>query len=52
MRIYIDDDTASAALANLLRNAGHDVRVPADAGMGAAMTRCTLRTLSNRAAFA
>ena len=26
MRIYLDDDTASAALANLLRNAGHDVQ--------------------------
>jgi predicted nuclease of predicted toxin-antitoxin system len=33
MRIYLDDDSASPLLARLLRNAGHDVQVPADAGM-------------------
>jgi predicted nuclease of predicted toxin-antitoxin system len=32
MRLYLDDDTASALLAKLLRNAGHDVQTPNDAG--------------------
>jgi hypothetical protein len=27
MRLYLDDDTASTLLAQLLRQAGHDVRV-------------------------
>jgi predicted nuclease of predicted toxin-antitoxin system len=30
MRLYLDDDSASALLASLLRQAGHDVQVPAD----------------------
>jgi hypothetical protein len=34
MRLYLDDDSASALLAALLRQAGHDVQVPADAGTG------------------
>jgi predicted nuclease of predicted toxin-antitoxin system len=33
MRLYLDDDTASQLLAKLLRNAGHDVQMPNDAGM-------------------
>jgi predicted nuclease of predicted toxin-antitoxin system len=33
MRLYLDDDAASGLLANLLRNAGHDVQVPGDCGM-------------------
>jgi len=33
VRLYLDDDMASALLARLLRNAGHDVEIPADAGM-------------------
>ncbi len=33
MRLYLDDDTASALLTTRLRQAGHDVQVPADAGM-------------------
>src|SRR5437899_9863948 len=33
MRLYVDDDSASAVLASLLRQAGHDVQVPADVGM-------------------
>jgi predicted nuclease of predicted toxin-antitoxin system len=33
MRLYLDDDSASALLARLLRKAGHDVQVPADVGM-------------------
>jgi hypothetical protein len=31
MRLYLDDDSAAALLARLLRQAGHDVRVPATA---------------------
>ena len=33
MRLYLDDDTASALLAKLLRQAGHDVQIPHDVGM-------------------
>jgi predicted nuclease of predicted toxin-antitoxin system len=33
MRFYLDDDIASGLLAQLLRNAGHDVQIPADAGL-------------------
>jgi predicted nuclease of predicted toxin-antitoxin system len=33
MRIYLDDNTASARLAALLRKAGHDVQLPVDAGI-------------------
>jgi predicted nuclease of predicted toxin-antitoxin system len=32
MRLYLDDDSASALLTRLLRQAGHDVRLPSDAG--------------------
>jgi predicted nuclease of predicted toxin-antitoxin system len=30
MKLYLDDSGASTLLARLLRNAGHDVQVPAD----------------------
>jgi hypothetical protein len=33
MRLYLDDDTASALLDRLLARAGHDVQIPASAGM-------------------
>jgi hypothetical protein len=33
MRLYLDEDSASSLLARLLRNAGHDVQLPADVGM-------------------
>jgi hypothetical protein len=33
MNLYLDDDSAKASLANLLRKAGHQVTVPADAGI-------------------
>jgi hypothetical protein len=33
MRLYLDDDSASALLTRLLRQAGHDVRVPVEVGM-------------------
>lgn len=32
MRLHLDDDSASPFLARLLRQAGHDVQVPADIG--------------------
>ncbi len=34
MRLYLDDDVAGQLLASLLRNAGHDVLLPAEAGLG------------------
>jgi len=33
MRLYVDDDLASALLARLLAHAGHDVQVPASVGL-------------------
>lgn len=36
MMLYLDDDTASPLLANLLRKAGHDVELPAAVGMSGA----------------
>lgn len=33
MRIYIDEDMASGLLVRLLQKAGHDVEIPAGAGM-------------------
>jgi hypothetical protein len=33
MKLYLDEDTASALLADLLRKAGHDVASPVDAGL-------------------
>lgn len=33
MRFHLDDDSASPLLANLLRQAGHDVQLPVDVGM-------------------
>lgn len=33
MRLYLDDDVAAPFLTRLLRNAAHDVQIPADAGM-------------------
>lgn len=33
MRIYLDEDIASALLTRLLRRAGHDVLLPADLGL-------------------
>jgi predicted nuclease of predicted toxin-antitoxin system len=33
MRLYLDDDCAGKLLLQLLRNAGHDVQVPADVGL-------------------
>jgi predicted nuclease of predicted toxin-antitoxin system len=36
MRLYLDDDLAWPLLASLLRQAGHDVQLPTDAGMSGA----------------
>src|SRR5262249_8435629 len=33
MRLYLDDDLASAQLVQILTKAGHDVRIPKDEGM-------------------
>jgi hypothetical protein len=33
MRIYLDDDSAATLLVRLLRQAGHDVQIPADVGL-------------------
>src|SRR5713226_86449 len=33
MRLYLDDDSAQLLLARLLRNAKHDVQIPADVGL-------------------
>jgi predicted nuclease of predicted toxin-antitoxin system len=36
MRLYLDDDSASPLLANLLRKGGHDPQVPSEINMGGA----------------
>lgn len=36
MRLYLDDDSASGLLTRLLRQAGHDVRLPIDVGLAGA----------------
>lgn len=33
MKLYLDDDSVAAVLVALLRRAGHDVQIPADAGI-------------------
>jgi predicted nuclease of predicted toxin-antitoxin system len=33
MRLYLDDDSVSVPLVRLLRQAGHDVRLPAEIGV-------------------
>jgi len=33
MNLYLDDNSAKAALVKLLRRAGHQVAVPADLGL-------------------
>jgi predicted nuclease of predicted toxin-antitoxin system len=33
MKLYLDEDTASARLVRMLRKAGHDAQVPRDVGM-------------------
>jgi hypothetical protein len=33
MRLYLDEDSANPVLARLLRNPGHDVELPDDAGL-------------------
>jgi hypothetical protein len=36
MKIYLDDDSADALLAKLLRQSGHEVQLPVDAGIAGA----------------
>jgi|SRR5437870_9000480 len=36
MRLYLDDDIAGPVLARWLRNAGHEVQLPADVGLSGA----------------
>jgi hypothetical protein len=39
MRLYLDEDSASSLLVQLLRSAGHDVQTPTEAGMIGEETR-------------
>jgi predicted nuclease of predicted toxin-antitoxin system len=43
MRLYLDDDSASAVLVQILQQAGHDVLVPADLGLSGAADPVHLR---------
>ena len=43
MRLYLDDDSASAVLVQLLQQTGHDVLVPADLGISRAADPVHLR---------
>jgi hypothetical protein len=36
MNLYLDDDMKNPLLAQYLRQAGHDVQIPADAGLNGA----------------
>jgi hypothetical protein len=48
MNLYLDDDSAKALLARLLRNAGHTVTVPGDIGLaGASDPEHLLRTVQD-----
>jgi hypothetical protein len=41
MKLYLDDDSASATLVQLLQRAGHDVLVPAGLGVSGPLIRFT-----------
>ena len=43
MMLYLDDDSVAAALVQALRQAGHDVRTPAEAGLAGAHDALHLR---------
>jgi Domain of unknown function (DUF5615) len=43
MMLYLDDDIAAVALIQALRRAGHDVRVPGEAGLTGASDPVHLR---------
>ena len=43
MRLYMDDDSTDAVLVRMLRNAGHDVRLPADVGLSGSPDPAHLR---------
>jgi hypothetical protein len=50
MMIYLDDDSTASQLVRALRQAGHDVRTPAEAGLAGAMTRSTCAKRSEKVA--
>jgi hypothetical protein len=43
MRLYLDDDSVGGLLVRLLRDAGHDTQIPADAGLAGAHDAIHLR---------
>jgi predicted nuclease of predicted toxin-antitoxin system len=48
MNLYLDDDSAKAALVRLLNKAGHQVAIPVDAGLyGASDPRHLMYTVQN-----
>src|SRR5207249_2670082 len=48
MNLYLDDDCAKASLVKLLKKAGHQVAIPADAGLtGASDPRHLMHTVQN-----
>jgi hypothetical protein len=51
MRLYLDDDSASSLLTRLLRQAGHDVRLPSEVGMAGEDDPCIWLKRSARGVF-
>ncbi|HYT89222.1 MAG TPA: DUF5615 family PIN-like protein [Gemmataceae bacterium] len=48
MNLYLDDDSAKASLVKLLKKAGHQVAIPADAGLtGVSDPRHLMHTVQN-----
>jgi predicted nuclease of predicted toxin-antitoxin system len=48
MNLYLDDDSAKASLVSLLKRIGHQVAIPADAGLsGASDPRHFMHTVRN-----
>jgi len=48
MNLYLDDDSAKASLVNLLKKTGHQVVIPADAGLsGVSDPRHLMHTVQN-----
>lgn len=43
MNLYLDDDCAGKLLVQLLRQAGHDVQIPAEVGLSGANDAVHLR---------
>src|SRR5947209_2499636 len=52
MRLYIDDDSVDPGLIRLLRRDGHDVQIPAEAGMAGSRDQAHLaHAIRNRRAI-